>query len=280
MRSYDFSDNALLAQLPDAVARRLSGDAELVEMRAGTVLYDIERHPGHVYFILDGVVSLVHLLSNGDTGEVAMVGCEGIVGVSLLVDSRSIPSRALVQVPGHALASSLARVHEEFRLGGLFQTLILRYSQALIAQMAQLTMCARRHTVEQQLVRWLLSCFDRSKLATLRLTHESIAQALCVRRVSVTEAMSRLQEAGLVDNGRGSIRVLDQAGLAARGCECFDTIREQTHRLLFRPRPATPDEARGWEEVSALGLQHDGAQDDGVGRDTRRPAFSRARSGS
>jgi CRP-like cAMP-binding protein len=227
--------NRLLAGLDGSSCARIREDLVLVDMPVGRILFEPESTQSHVFFPRSGLVSMLAVLENGDTGEVAMVGNEGLVGVSLLVDSQSTPIRAMVTVAGQALALKAEIVVQEFRRGDAFQIAMLRYTQALIAQMTQVSMCTRRHTVEKQLCRWLLMAFERHDYKDLPVTHEAIAQLLGVRREGVTEAAGRLQASGLIQYGRGRIRILDRAGLDGHGCECCATIRREYARLLDAP---------------------------------------------
>jgi CRP-like cAMP-binding protein len=227
--------NQLLAKLPADACARLRADLVPVELPVGKVLFEPDAVQSCIYFPRSGVVSLLAVLENGDTGEVAMVGNEGIVGVSMMVDGASTPTKAIVQVPGEALSLRAEVVTQEFRHGGAFQVAMLRYTQALIAQITQVSMCTRRHSVEKQLGRWLLLANDRMEGAEMPLTHEAIAHLLGVRREGVTEAAGRLQAAGLVRYGRGRIRVHDREGLVQHSCECYSAIRREYVRLLDTP---------------------------------------------
>jgi CRP-like cAMP-binding protein len=175
----------------------------------------------------------MNMLENGDTSEIAMVGSEGIIGVALLVDSQSTPSRAVVQVAGDALVLSSDAVEREFMRNGAFQFAILRYSQALLAQMAQAAVCNRHHTVERQLCRWLLMSLDRTGPVDLKMTQEQISNLLGVRREGVTEAAKKLQGDGMIDYSRGTIRVLNRNALLSRSCECYRVVKSEYDRLLI-----------------------------------------------
>jgi CRP-like cAMP-binding protein len=227
--------NRLLAGLAPEIRARLKEEFVTVEMPVGKLLFEPDSVQAYVYFPLSGLVSLLAVLENGDTGEVAMVGKEGLVGVSLLVDSQSTPTRAVVQVAGEALALRAETMSHEFRLAGGFQMAMLRYTQALIAQITQVSMCTRRHTVERQLCRWLLLAFDRVEDGELTITHEAIAHLIGVRREGVTEAAGRLQSAGLIRYSRGRMHLQDREGLVQRGCECYLAIRREYARLLDAP---------------------------------------------
>ena len=226
---------ALLAGLATEICARLKDQLVLVDLPLGRILFEPDSLQTHIYFPRSGLVSLLAVLENGDTGEVAMVGNEGLVGVALLVDSQSTPTRAVVTIAGQALALKADQVGQEFRLGGGFQFSMLRYMQALIAQITQVSMCTRRHTVERQLCRWLLLAFDRIEGGELLITHEAIAHLIGVRREGVTEAAGRLQAAGLIRYSRGRMQLQDRAGLVARCCECYTAIRREYARLLDAP---------------------------------------------
>jgi CRP-like cAMP-binding protein len=227
--------NGLLAGLAPDVCARIKDDLAPVELPVGRILFEPDSVQTHIYFPRSGLVSLLAVLQNGDTGEVAMVGNEGLVGVSLLVDSQSTPTRAVVTIAGQALALKADVVAHEFRQGGGFQLAMLRYTQALIAQITQVSMCTRRHTVERQLCRWLLLAFDRIEGGELTVTHEAIAHLIGVRREGVTEAAGRLQAAGLIRYSRGRMHLQDRNGLVARCCECYTAIRREYARLLEAP---------------------------------------------
>lgn len=228
------STNRLLDCLPDAACDRLQGHLQRVPLPAGKVLFESTSRPGHVYFPRSGVVSLLYVMDNGDTGEIAMVGNEGAVGVSVVVDSTTTPTRAQVQVPGEAWLLKGDVIETEFQHGGAFQQLMLRYTQFLLAQMAQAVLCSRHHTMEKQLCRWLLLAFDRAHDDQLRLTQESISNALGVRREAVSEAAGRLQEAGVIRYSRGNIRLLDRPGLEERSCGCYQAVRQEENRMMKR----------------------------------------------
>jgi len=225
--------NGLLDKLPAEVRARLKPELHLVEMPTGKVLFESNALQHHMYFPCSGCVSLLYVMENGVTGEIAMVGREGVVGTAILVDSQSTPARGVVQVAGEALSLKAEVVEREFKRGGDFQFLLLRYIQVLLAQMAQTAMCNRHHSVEKQLCRWLLLCLDRIDSNELHMTQELIASRLGVRREGVTEAAGRLQESGLISYSRGKIRVLDRSGLERRSCECYRAVRNEYDRLLF-----------------------------------------------
>lgn len=227
------STNRLLDCLPDDACDRLHGHLQRVPLPAGKVLFESSAR-SHVYFPRSGVVSLLYVMDNGDTGEIAMVGNEGAVGVSVVVDSTTTPTRAQVQVPGEAWLLKADVVETEFQQSGAFQQLMLRYTQFLLAQMAQAVLCSRHHPVEKQLCRWLLLALDRAHGDQLRLTQESISNALGVRREAISEAAGRLQDAGVIRYSRGNIRLLDRSALEARSCGCYQAVQQEQARMMER----------------------------------------------
>lgn len=243
MNPYPHYNNGLLDRLPQAICERLNPDLTLLAMDSGTVLDAEGSHQHSVYFPRSGVVSLLRVLKNGDCGEVAMVGNEGMIGISLLVDGYQTTTRAVVQVAGQAWALRADAVAREFRQDSEFQDLVLRYTQAMMSQMAQVIMCARRHSVEKQLCRWLLLSFDRADADELKVTHERIASALGIRREGVTEVLGRLQVQGFLRCGRGEIDLLDRAGLEHHACECYEVIREEYARLLTNAPISAQDQS-------------------------------------
>jgi CRP-like cAMP-binding protein len=225
-------ENRLLAALPAAEFARLEPQLKLVAMPLGTVLYESGIRLKHVYFPSTLIVSLLFDMADGASAEIAVVGNDGVVGVSLFMGGESTPSRAVVQTAGHAYRLSGALLKGEFGLAGPMQRLLLRYTQTLIMQMAQTAACNRYHSLDQQLCRWLLLSLDRLASNELVVTHELISNMLGVRRESVTEAAGNLQDAGLIQYRRGHITVTDRPGLEARSCECYATVRAECHRLL------------------------------------------------
>jgi CRP-like cAMP-binding protein len=225
-------NNGLLDKLSAAACARLKPHLQLVDMPVGKVLFEAQATQHYMYFPRSGIVSLLYVMENGDTSEISMVGNEGVVGTAVLVDSQSTPARAVVQVPGDAFSLRADVVDQEFRAGGEFQFVILRYTQVLLAQMAQTAVCNRHHPVEKQLCRWLLLCLDRVLTNELQMTQELIASRLGVRREGVTEAAGKLQDAGLIQYSRGRIRVVDRAGLEHRSCECYRVVKGEYDRLL------------------------------------------------
>ena len=226
------STNRLLDQLPDDVCDRLGPHLQRTELTAGKVLYESSVQQSQIYFPRSGVVSLLYVMDDGGTGEIAMVGNEGVVGISVLVDSMATPTRAEVQIAGEAWMLRSELVDSEFKRGGAFQLMLLRYTQLLLSQMAQAVICNRHHSVEKQLCRWLLLAFDRANTTELQLTQEAISNVLGVRREAVSEAASRLQEAKLISYSRGNIQVCDRPGLEARSCPCYQAVRDEQARMM------------------------------------------------
>lgn len=224
--------NGLLASLPADVCARLRKDLQPVELPVGKVLFEAYVKQHTMYFPRSGIVSMLFVLENGRTNEVAMVGNKGAIGMSLLVDSQSTPTRAVVQVAGEALALGADAVDQEFSRNGRFQYMLLRYGQALLAQMAQASVCNRHHTIDRQLCRWLLMSRDRVGSGEIKMTHEQISSLLGVRREGVTESAKRLQSDGVIDYSRGTIRILDARELLARSCECYNVVKREYDRLL------------------------------------------------
>ncbi len=225
-------NNQLLAALPDAEWERWLPQLEPVEMPLGQVLYESGTTLSHVYFPLTAIVSLLYVMENGASAEIAVVGNEGIVGISLFMGGESTPSRAVVQSAGHGYRLNAQTMKEEFNRAGPVLHLLLRYTQALITQMAQTAVCNRHHTLDQQLCRWLLLSLDRLQGNDLKMTQELIANMLGVRREGVTEAALKLQKVGLIRYARGHITVLDRAGLEQRTCECYAVVKNEYDRLL------------------------------------------------
>jgi len=195
-------------------------------------VYESGDPQGYVYFPTTAIVSLLYVMEDGSSAEIAIVGNEGVVGVALFMGGESTPSRAVVQSAGHAYRLRARTIKGEFDLGGVLQHLLLRYTQSLITQMAQTAVCNRHHAIEQQLCRWLLLSLDRLQSNELTMTQELIANMLGVRREGVTEAAGRLQAAGLIHYSRGRIKVLDRPGLEALACECYAVVKRETDRLL------------------------------------------------
>lgn len=228
----DPSLNHLLAALPLAELGRWLPQLEWVEMPLGQVLYESGRTLGHVYFPTSAIVSLLYVMENGASAEIAVVGNEGLVGISLFMGGNSTPSRAVVQSAGAGYRLKAVLMKDEFDRAGPVMHLLLRYTQALITQMAQTAVCNRHHSLDQQLCRWLLLSLDRLKSSELVMTQELIANMLGVRREGVTEAALKLQAAGLIRYARGRITVLDRPGLEMRTCECYAVVKREYDRLL------------------------------------------------
>jgi CRP-like cAMP-binding protein len=232
----DLRRNYLLAALPPQEWNRWAPLLELVDMPLGEVLYESGVALNHVYFPITAIVSLLYVMENGASAEIAVVGNEGIVGVSLFMGGESTPSRAVVQSAGLGCRLKAGLMKTEFNKGGATLHLLLRYTQALITQMAQTAVCNRHHSLDQQLCRWLLLSLDRLQGPELVMTQELIANMLGVRREGVTEAALKLQKAGLIQYTRGRITVLNRAGLESRTCECYAVVKREYERLLpLRP---------------------------------------------
>jgi|SRR5579859_6887341 len=225
--------NALLAALPAADYHRLLPHLEPVFLPLGWSVYEAGGKMDHVFFVTEGIVSLLYVMENGASAEIAITGSEGLIGISLFMGGESTPSRAVVQSAGQAYKLPAKLLKQEFERGGELQHLLLRYTQALITQMAQTAVCNRHHTVEQQLCRWLLLSIDRLPTNELRMTQELIANMLGVRREGVTEAAGHLQNAGIISYQRGHITVLDRPKLEERVCECYAVVKRESDRLLL-----------------------------------------------
>jgi CRP-like cAMP-binding protein len=230
--SIDRNANFLLAALPDAEWLRWRPALESVDMPLGQVLYESGNTLSHVYFPNTSIVSLLYVMEDGASAEIAVVGNEGIVGISLFMGGGSTPSRAVVQSAGAGLRLRAQILKDEFNKNGPVLHLLLRYTQALITQMAQTAVCNRHHSLDQQLCRWLLLSLDRLHGNELVMTQELIANMLGVRREGVTEAALSLQQAGLIHYTRGRISVLDRARLEKRTCECYAVVKKEYDRLL------------------------------------------------
>jgi CRP-like cAMP-binding protein len=224
--------SSLLAVLPEGEGKRLFPYLEHVVLPLGKALYESGDQLNHVYFPTTSIVSLLYELENGSSAEIAVVGREGIVGIALFMGGDTMPNRAVVQSAGHAYRLPGSLLKQEFNRGGALQHLLLRYTLAMLTQMAQTAVCNRHHTVDQQLCRWLLLSLDRLPSNELAMTQELIANMLGVRREGVTEAAGKLQNAGLISYNRGHIAILDRAGLEKRVCECYDVVRKEFTRLL------------------------------------------------
>jgi CRP-like cAMP-binding protein len=228
----DPRENHLLEALSATELGNLRRHLEPVEMALGGVVYESEGPLTHVYFPTDSIVSLLYVLEDGSSAEIAVVGNDGLVGVSLFMGGETTPSRAVVQSAGSAFRLPGAIMKREFSRGGTMQHLLLRYSQALLTQMAQTAVCNRHHSVDQQLCRWLLLSIDRLPNSEIAMTQELIASMLGVRREGVTEAAGKLQKADVISYSRGRIKVLDRKKLEEMSCECYEVVRRETGRLL------------------------------------------------
>ncbi len=224
--------NHLLTALPAADYDRIASHLELMPMKLGDVLYESGDKLRHVYFPTTCIVSLLYVMEDGASAEIAVVGNEGILGISLFMGGDTTPSRAIVQSAGYAYRLKADLLKSEFGRFGPTMHLLLRYTQALITQMAQTAVCNRHHSVDQQLCRWLLLSLDRLATNELAMTQELIANMLGVRREGVTEAAGKLQDAGLIRYSRGRISVLDRPGLEALSCECYQVVKTEFDRLL------------------------------------------------
>lgn len=225
-------ENRILAALHAEERERLWPHLQRVEMPLGSVLYESGDALRYVYFPTDSIVSLLYVMEDGASAEIAVVGNEGGIGVALFMGGETTPSRAIVQSAGSAYRLTGQRVKEEFNRHGQLLHVLLRYTQSLITQMAQTAICNRHHSVHQQLCRWLLLSLDRLPSSKLTMTQELIANMLGVRREGVTEAAGRLQKLGVIHYSRGQIQVLDRAKLEELSCECYGVVKKETDRLL------------------------------------------------
>ena len=237
--------NHLLAALPAAEFKRIEGDLELVQLRLGEVLYESGCQLHYVYFPTTAIVSILYVLADGASAEIAIVGNEGILGISLFMGGNTTPSRAVVQSAGWGYRLKAHVMMKEFSRGGPLMRLLLRYTQALITQMTQTAVCNRHHSIEQQLCRWLLLSLDRLSSDSLTMTQDLIANMLGVRREGVTEAAGKLQRAGYIRYSRGHITVLDRPGLEVRVCECYAVVNREFIRLLSDIPPGDPNQVLG-----------------------------------
>jgi len=230
-KRFNPKSNHLLAALPDEDWVRWQPQLEAVELTLGEVLYESGATLAHVYFPTTAIVSLLYVLESGASAEIAVVGNEGIIGISLFMGGESTPSRAVVQSAGMGFRLKSEAIKQEFTRAPVLH-LLLRYTQALITQMAQTAVCNRHHSLDQQLCRWLLLSLDRLDGTELLMTQELIANMLGVRREGVTEGALKLQKAGLIRYARGHIKVLDRPGIEARTCECYGVVKKEYDRLL------------------------------------------------
>src|SRR6186713_2378603 len=225
-------DNHILSALPDEERDRLFPNLSFVSMPLGKVLYESGETLKHIYFPTDSIVSLLYVMQDGASAEIAVVGNEGAIGVSLFMGGETTPSRAIVQSAGSAYRLTGNRLKQEFNRHGEMLAVLLRYTQSLITQMAQTAVCNRHHSVDQQLCRWLLLSLDRLDSNELKMTQELIANMLGVRRVGVTEAAGKLQAQGVIRYARGKITVLDRPRLETLSCECYAVVKKESDRLL------------------------------------------------
>ncbi len=228
----DPKSNHLLAALPEAEWARWLPQLERTDMTLGEVLYESGTKQSHIYFPTTSIVSLLYVMESGASAEIAVVGNEGAVGISLFMGGETTPSRAVVQSAGQGFRLKASVIKEEFNRSGPVMHVLLRYTQALITQMAQTAVCNRHHSLDQQLCRWLLLSLDRLHGHELVMTQELIANMLGVRREGVTEGALKLQKAGLIRYARGHITVLDRKGLENRTCECYAVVKKEYDRLL------------------------------------------------
>jgi CRP-like cAMP-binding protein len=230
--------NHLLAALPAAEFERLAPHLELAPMLLGDTLYEPGGQLQHAYFPTTAIVSLLYIMESGVSAEMAGVGNEGVLGISLFMGGETTPSSAVVQTAGHGYRLPGRVLKSEFNRGGPLQKLLLRYTQALVTQMFQTGACNRHHSIEQQLCRWLLLTLDRMPTNELVMTQELVANALGVRREGITEAAGNLQRAGIISYRRGHISVIKRAGLEAGSCECYAVVKKELGRLLSDVRPS------------------------------------------
>ena len=226
------NQNHLLAALPTAEFEPLLPHLELVPLLLGQMLYEPDMQLQHAYFPTTAIVSLHYVMESGASAETAGVGNEGMVGISLFMGGDTTPSSAVVQTAGHAYRLERRLLKQAFEQAGLFQKVLLRYTQALMTQMAQTAVCNRHHSLEQQLCRWLLLTVDRLSGDELIMTQELVASMLGVRREGITEAAGNLQRAGLISYRRGHIAVLNRQGLEKQSCECYAVVKKEIDRLL------------------------------------------------
>jgi CRP-like cAMP-binding protein len=232
MDTSDPTQNRLLAALPRDEYERILPHLGHVSFKLGEVVYESGGQMEHIYFPITAIISLLYLMEDGSSAEMGMAGNEGLVGVALFMGGDTMPNRAVVQSAGKAVRMRAQVLRNEFARGGVFQRLLLRYTQALLTQMSQTAVCNRLHEIGQQLCRWLLLSHDRLGSDELVMTQELIANMLGVRREGVTAAAGRLQEQGLISYVRGRIQILDRPGLEAAVCECYKVVKDEYDRLL------------------------------------------------
>jgi len=226
------NQNRLLAALPRAEFDRIARHLEFTQMKLGDSLYEPGDQLTHAYFPTTAIVSLHYVIESGDSAEVAGVGNEGVVGISLFMGGNTTSSSAVVQTAGYAYRLDRHKLKAEFDRAGALMRLLLRYTQALMTQMTQTAVCNRHHSVDQQLCRWLLTTLDRVPSGQLVMTQELVASMLGVRREGITEAAGRLRDEGIIDYRRGHISVLKRDGLEDGACECYGVVRAEFDRLM------------------------------------------------
>jgi CRP-like cAMP-binding protein len=232
----DPSQNKLLQALDSSAQQRIFPQLKLVELPLGKVIYEASQKLQFVYFPTDSIVSLLYVMADGASAEISVIGNEGVVGIAVFMGGESTPSRAVVQSAGSAYRLSAAILRAEFNTSADIRMLFLRYTQALITQMAQTAVCNRHHSIDQQLCRWLLLSLDRLNNNSLIMTQELIANMLGVRREGVTEAAGKLQQLGIITYKRGHICVVDRKGLEEHSCECYEVVKSETDRLAtYKP---------------------------------------------
>lgn len=224
--------NHILASLPAADYERILPDLKLIDMPLGWTMSESGDHINYLDFPVSGIVSLMYSLEDGSTSETALVGCEGMIGISIYMGGESMPSSTEVQTAGQAYRLSRRVMKREFALGGKLQHLSLLFAQALICQTSQTAVCNQHHSVEQQMCRWMLMSVDRLNTDELLITQEAVGRLLGVRRESVTQTVSLLQKDDLIERGRGRIKILDRVKLEKRACECYAAVRDEYERLL------------------------------------------------
>ena len=232
--STDAPKNYLLAALPAGEFKRVQSNLSPVSFKLGEVLYESGDKMNYVYFPTTAIVSLLYVMENGATAEIGIVGNDGLIGVSLFMGGDTTTSRAIIQSAGDAFKMNAKDLKDAFALGGAFQQMLLRYTQALITQISQTAVCNRLHSVEQQLCRWLLLSHDRLESDKLVMTHDLISNMLGVRREGVTLAAQKLAKRKLIKNVRGTITVIDRQGLEEAVCECYEVVNNEYNRLLGR----------------------------------------------
>jgi CRP-like cAMP-binding protein len=231
------TQNLLLAALPPEDYERLSTQLELVDLDLGSPLYESGGHLRYVYFPVEGIVSLLYVTQGGNSAELAVVGYEGMIGVSLFMGGETTPNRAVVQSACRAYRLPASALKAQFAEGGALQLILLKFTQALITQISQTAVCNLHHSIDQQLCRWLLLSLDRLPDNKLQMTQDLIASMLGVRRQGVAEAAGKLEREGLISYSRGLITVLDRPGLERRTCECYSVVKGETQRLLPASAP-------------------------------------------